>query len=108
MGAEISALAQLLCPSGIRKSAHASKILNVSRTEATCEAQSRSDIPPFHREALRARIWRDPFGQTEEIYLGEPDMRWQNERRSDNVEDRRGVSAGQIAIGGGIGTILIV
>ncbi len=35
-------------------------------------------------------------------------MRWQDERRSDNVEDRRGVSAGQIAVGGGIGTILIV
>ncbi len=35
-------------------------------------------------------------------------MRWQNERRSDNVEDRRGVSAGQVAVGGGIGTILIV
>ncbi len=35
-------------------------------------------------------------------------MRWQDERRSDNVEDRRGVSPGQMAIGGGIGTILIV
>ncbi len=35
-------------------------------------------------------------------------MRWQNERRSENVEDRRGISAGQVAIGGGIGTILIV
>lgn len=35
-------------------------------------------------------------------------MRWQNERRSDNVEDRRGISAGQVAMGGGIGTILIV
>ena len=35
-------------------------------------------------------------------------MRWQNERRSDNVEDRRGISAGQVAIGGGLGTILIV
>ena len=35
-------------------------------------------------------------------------MRWQDERQSDNVEDRRGVSAGQVAIGGGIGTILIV
>ena len=35
-------------------------------------------------------------------------MRWQDERRSDNVEDRRGVSAGQIAVGGGIGTIIIV
>ncbi len=35
-------------------------------------------------------------------------MRWQNERRSDNVEDRRGISAGQVAVGGGIGTVLIV
>jgi len=35
-------------------------------------------------------------------------MRWQNERQSENVEDRRGISAGQIAVGGGIGTILIV
>jgi uncharacterized protein len=35
-------------------------------------------------------------------------MRWQDERRSDNVEDRRGISAGQVAVGGGIGTILIV
>jgi uncharacterized protein len=35
-------------------------------------------------------------------------MRWQNERESENVEDRRGISAGKIAVGGGIGTILIV
>jgi uncharacterized protein len=35
-------------------------------------------------------------------------MRWENERQSDNVEDRRGVSPGQMAVGGGIGTILIV
>ena len=35
-------------------------------------------------------------------------MRWQNERESENVEDRRGISAGQVAVGGGIGTILIV
>jgi predicted metalloprotease len=35
-------------------------------------------------------------------------MRWQNERQSENVEDRRGVSPGQVAVGGGIGTILIV
>ena len=35
-------------------------------------------------------------------------MRWQNERESENVEDRRGVSAGQMAVGGGLGTIFIV
>jgi predicted metalloprotease len=35
-------------------------------------------------------------------------MRWQQERRSENVEDRRGVSPGGVAIGGGLGTILIV
>jgi len=34
-------------------------------------------------------------------------MRWMDSRRSDNVEDRRGVPAG-VAIGGGIGTLLIV
>ena len=34
-------------------------------------------------------------------------MRWQEGRRSDNVEDRRGVPAG-VAIGGGIGTLIIV
>src|SRR5208337_389367 len=49
-----------------------------------------------------------PFDDPGTIYLGERHMRWQNERRSDNVEDRRGISAGQVAIGGGIGTILIV
>jgi len=35
-------------------------------------------------------------------------MRWQNERRSDNVEDRRGVRPAGIAIGGGIGTVILV
>jgi uncharacterized protein len=34
-------------------------------------------------------------------------MRWKDSRRSDNVEDRRGVPAG-VAIGGGIGTLIIV
>jgi predicted metalloprotease len=34
-------------------------------------------------------------------------MRWKDERRSDNVEDRRGVPAG-VAIGGGIGTLILV
>ncbi|ERT06849.1 neutral zinc metallopeptidase family protein [Lyngbya aestuarii BL J] len=36
-------------------------------------------------------------------------MRWQLGRRSDNVEDRRGSSAGgRVAVGGGIGTVLLV
>ena len=34
-------------------------------------------------------------------------MRWQEGRRSDNVEDRRGIPAG-VAVGGGIGTLIIV
>jgi predicted metalloprotease len=34
-------------------------------------------------------------------------MRWKEGRRSDNVEDRRGISPAGIAIGGGIGTILL-
>jgi uncharacterized protein len=34
-------------------------------------------------------------------------MRWKGERRSENVEDRRGVPAG-VAIGGGIGALIIV
>ncbi len=35
-------------------------------------------------------------------------MRWENEKRSDNVEDRRGMSASRGLVGGGIGTIVIV
>src|SRR5690349_3482347 len=36
-------------------------------------------------------------------------MRWQMGRRSDNIEDRRGMSAGPgIALGGGIGTVALV
>jgi uncharacterized protein len=34
-------------------------------------------------------------------------MRWMDSRRSDNIEDRRGIPAG-VAIGGGIGTLIIV
>jgi len=34
-------------------------------------------------------------------------MRWQGRRTSGNVEDRRGMSGGKIAVGGGIGTIVI-
>jgi uncharacterized protein len=34
-------------------------------------------------------------------------MLWQGRRTSSNVEDRRGMSGGKIAIGGGIGTIVI-
>ncbi len=35
-------------------------------------------------------------------------MRWQGRRTSGNVEDRRGMSGGKIAVGGGLGTIVII
>jgi len=35
-------------------------------------------------------------------------MRWRGERESDNVEDRRGIPAGGVVVGGGIGTLVIV
>jgi predicted metalloprotease len=35
-------------------------------------------------------------------------MRTEGRRTSDNVEDRRGMSTGKMAVGGGIGTIVIV
>lgn len=35
-------------------------------------------------------------------------MKWQGRRGSGNVEDRRGMSTGRMAVGGGIGTIVIV
>ena len=35
-------------------------------------------------------------------------MRWRGERQSSNIEDRRGMSAGRVAVGGGLGTIVIM
>jgi predicted metalloprotease len=35
-------------------------------------------------------------------------MRWRDQRQSQNVEDRRGLSGGRVAIGGGLGTIIIL
>ncbi len=35
-------------------------------------------------------------------------MRWRGERESENIEDRRGLSGGRIAIGGGLGTLVIL
>jgi predicted metalloprotease len=35
-------------------------------------------------------------------------MRWQGRRESDNVEDRRGIGGKQIAVGGGLGGLVIV
>ena len=35
-------------------------------------------------------------------------MRWRGERQSDNVEDRRGLTGGRIAIGGGLGTLVVL
>jgi predicted metalloprotease len=34
-------------------------------------------------------------------------MRWQGRRESDNVEDRRGVPVGKVAVGGGVGALLL-
>ena len=36
-------------------------------------------------------------------------MRWRGERESGNVEDQRGMSGGgRVAIGGGLGTLVII
>ena len=35
-------------------------------------------------------------------------MRWRGERQSSNIEDRRGMSGGKIAVGGGLGTVLVL
>ena len=35
-------------------------------------------------------------------------MQWQMGRRSDNIEDRRGVGMGGVAIGGGLGTVILI
>lgn len=35
-------------------------------------------------------------------------MKWQGRRQSDNVEDRRGISGGQIAVGGGLIGIIVL
>lgn len=35
-------------------------------------------------------------------------MLWRGQRESDNVEDRRGVSRGGLALGGGLGTVILV
>ena len=35
-------------------------------------------------------------------------MRWRGERQSENIEDRRGISGAKIAVGGGLGALLIV
>ena len=34
-------------------------------------------------------------------------MRWQGERQSENVEDRRGLPVGRLAVGGGLGTLVL-
>ncbi len=35
-------------------------------------------------------------------------MRWRGERQSENIEDRRGATGRRVAVGGGIGTLLLV
>jgi predicted metalloprotease len=34
-------------------------------------------------------------------------MLWKGQRQSDNVEDRRGISGRQVAVGGGLGAIVL-
>src|SRR4051794_6620328 len=63
-------------------------------------------MPSFTRQSVR-EFPRFPSGQAGRP-PGERHMRWQNERQSDNVEDRRGMSPRGMAVGGGLGTIIIV
>ena len=35
-------------------------------------------------------------------------MKWEGQRESENVEDRRGISGGHVAAGGGIGLVVMV
>ena len=35
-------------------------------------------------------------------------MRWRGERQSTNIEDRRGLSGGKVAVGGGLGTLVVI
>jgi uncharacterized protein len=35
-------------------------------------------------------------------------MRWRGERQSSNIEDRRGLSGGKVAVGGGLGTLVVI
>ena len=35
-------------------------------------------------------------------------MRWMGGRRSDNIEDRRGMGGGTLIAGGGIGSVVLV
>jgi predicted metalloprotease len=35
-------------------------------------------------------------------------MRWRDRRQSENIEDRRGMSTGRVAIGGGVGGVIIL
>ena len=35
-------------------------------------------------------------------------MRWRGERQSTNIEDRRGLTGGRVAVGGGLGTLVII
>ena len=35
-------------------------------------------------------------------------MLWKNRRQSSNIQDRRGISPGGIAVGGGVGTLVLL
>jgi predicted metalloprotease len=43
-----------------------------------------------------------------ELFKGRKSMKWQGRRKSDNVVDRRRVRAGGIAVGGGLGGVIVL
>jgi predicted metalloprotease len=55
-------------------------------------------------ESPGAQVWL-ARGKTSEHFFR---MRWQDREQSSNVEDRRRVTPGKVALGGGLGTIIMV
>src|SRR6185369_2740897 len=49
-----------------------------------------------------------PFSPTMLFTWRSETMRWRGERESTNIEDRRGMSVGRVAVGGGLGTVVIM
>src|SRR5437867_8904503 len=63
----------------------------------------------FRHDARHERNDRDPPRSPRGRRCGRSAMRWQLGRRSDNIEDRRGMPVGRgAAVGGGIGTLVLV
>src|SRR5207249_5701696 len=63
----------------------------------------------FRHDARHERNDRDPPRSPRGRRCGRPAMRWQMGRRSDNIEDRRGMPVGRgAAVGGGLGALVLV